>query len=74
MLNKSRKGKHHDLVRGIMEDLRKVEAGFAVKIPLASAEGVSVINLRSAIMRAAEKENFSIGTSADDKDFYVWKS
>lgn len=72
-LKKSRKGKHHDLIQSIMEDLRRVESGFAVKIPLASVDGVSVINLRSAITRSATKEGFAIGTSADDTDFYVWK-
>lgn len=73
-LNKSRKGKHHDLVKGIMEDLRKIESGFAVKVPLASTDGVSVVNLRSAIMRAAAKEDIAVGTSADESHFYLWKA
>lgn len=72
-LKKSRKGKHHGLIEGIMEDLRGVERGFAVKIPLASTDGVSVLNLRSAITRAAAKEDIHIATSADDENFYVWK-
>jgi hypothetical protein len=70
-LNKSRKGKHHELMDKIMEDLRKVEAGFAVQIPL---DTVSVLNLRSAIVRAATKENIKIVTSSDGVFFYAWKA
>jgi hypothetical protein len=72
-LTKSRKGKHHDLLKKIMEDLRGIETGFAVRIPLASVGEVSVLNLRSAIARAAAKEGIAIATSATDEDFFVWK-
>ena len=73
-LKKSRKGKHYDLLRKIMQDLRKSQSGFAVKIPLASLDGVSVLNLRSAIVRATSKEKTRIATSSDDEYFYVWKT
>jgi hypothetical protein len=72
-LKKSRKGKHHDLLEKIMEDLRDVETGFAVRIPLASVGEVSTLNLRAAISRAAAKEGIDIATSASDEDFFVWK-
>ena len=72
-LKKSRKGKHHGLIGGILEDLRGLEKGFAVKIPLASTDGVSVLNLRSAITRAAAKEDIHIATSTDEENFYVWR-
>jgi hypothetical protein len=72
-LKKSRKGKHHDLMRKIMEDLRKSEPGFAVQIPLDSTNNVSVLSLRSAIVRAAAKENIKVMTSSDDRYFYAWK-
>jgi len=72
-LKKSRKGKHHGLIAGIMEDLRGLEKGFAVKIPLAGTDGVSVLNLRSAITRAAAKEDIHIATSADEENLYVWR-
>ena len=72
-LKKTRKGKHHELLLRIMEDLRKSQSGFAVKIPLANISGVSVLNLRSAIIRAAAKEKISVATSSDDDHFYVWK-
>lgn len=73
-LKKSRKGKHFELLAKIMEDLRRSEAGYAVRIPLSSTAGVSVLNLRSAITRVANKEGIAISTSADDENFYVWKA
>lgn len=73
-LKKSRKGKHHSLLAKIMEDLRKSQSGFAVTIPLSSIGEVSVLSLRSAIIRAASKENISVATSSDDGNFYVWKA
>jgi hypothetical protein len=71
-LKKSRKGKHHDLILKIMEDLRGSQSSFAVTIPLASLGGISVLNLRSAIVRAAAKEKVNVATSSDDENFYVW--
>ena len=73
-LKRSRRGKHHNLLLRIMEDLRKSQSGFAVKIPLASIGDVSVLNLRSAIGRAAAKEEINVSTSSDDEYFYVWKA
>ncbi|HXU17608.1 MAG TPA: hypothetical protein VN708_20905 [Terriglobales bacterium] len=72
-LRRSRKGKHHDLMLTIMEDLRQSRPGFAVKIPLSSTEGVPVVNLRSVIVRTAAKENIRVATSSDDEYFYVWR-
>jgi hypothetical protein len=72
-LKKSRRSKHQDLMAKIMEDLRKSEPGFAVQIPLASTDNVPVLNLRSAIVRAAAKENIKVMTSSDDRYFYAWK-
>lgn len=73
-LKKSRKGKHHDLMRKIMEDLRQSRPGFAVMIPRSSTKGVPILNLRSVIVRTAAKENIRVNTSADDENFYVWKA
>jgi hypothetical protein len=72
-LKKSRKGKHHDLILGIMEDLRGLKPGFAVKIPFANTDGVPALNLRSAITRAAAKEDIHIATASDEQNFYVWR-
>lgn len=73
-LKQSRRGKHHELLKRVMEDLRNATTGYAVRVPLADTEGVSVLNLRSAIVRAAAKEKINIATSSDDENFYVWKS
>jgi len=72
-LKKSRKGKHHDLMRRIIEDLQKLRPGFAVKIPRSSTEGIPILNLRSVIVRTAAKERIKVSTSSDDENFYVWK-
>jgi hypothetical protein len=72
-LKKSRRGKHRELMGKIMEDLRNSQPGFAVQIPLDSIGNVSVLNLRSAIARAAAKENIQVMTSSDDRCFYAWK-
>ena len=73
-LKKSRKGKHHDLMNKIMEDLRESASGFAVRIPLSSTDQVPILNLRSAIVRIAAKEGIAVSTSSDDENFYVWKA
>ena len=73
-LKKSRKGKHHQLMGRIMEDLKKSAPGYAVKIPLSSVKGLSVLNLRSAIVRAANKDGTKVSTSSDQQNFYVWEA
>ena len=71
-LNKGRRGKHHDIVVGILQDLEALSAGSAMEIPLADV-GIGVANLRSAVHRATISQGLVIGTLADDKNFYVWK-
>jgi hypothetical protein len=73
-LKKSRKGKHHELLGRIMEDLKKSAPGYAVRIPLSSVKGLSVLNLRSAIVRVTNKDGIRVSTSSDDQNFYVWKA
>jgi hypothetical protein len=73
-LKKSRKGKHHDLLSKIMEDLRQSAPGFAVRIPLSVTAPTPVVNIRAAIIRTAAKEGISVATSSDDDSFYVWKA
>jgi hypothetical protein len=73
-LKRSRKGKHHELMGRIMEDLKKSPPTFAVCVPLSSVKGVSVLNLRSAIVRVAHKAGIRVSTSSDNENFYVWKA
>jgi len=71
-LGNRRRGKHHDLIGGILRELKELRGGLALKIPLADVGGVELANLRSAVHRAATAENLAIETQADEKNFYVW--
>ena len=72
-LDRGRRGKHHDLVKGILQELKIASAGSALEIPLADVGGIGLANLRSAMHRASTSEGFSIETLADERNFYVWK-
>jgi hypothetical protein len=71
-LNRGRRGKHHDLVQGILQELRLPSPGSALEIPLAEVGGTGLASLRSAVHRASISEGLSIETLADGKNFYVW--
>ena len=72
-LDTSRRGKHHDLTQGILQELDTLALGAAMEIPLADVGGIGLANLRSAVHRAATSRGLEIETLADDKNFYVWK-
>jgi hypothetical protein len=72
-LKKTRKARHHDFIVKVMEDLRTLPTGSAVKVPLESAQDASVPELRSAIHWAAVRSKIKLATSSDDENFYVWK-
>ena len=67
-----RTGKHRDIVRTLLEDLSKLPAGRAMKIPLAELPD-SKENIRSALSRATQKLGIEIVTSSDSDHLYVWK-
>jgi hypothetical protein len=72
-LDRGRKGKHHELIQGILEELRGLEAGAALAIPLSEAGGVELANLRSAVHRASTSAGMVIETLSDHEHFYVWR-
>lgn len=72
-LNRGRKGKHHELVSGIIAELRTSPLGAALEIPMADVGGIGLPNLRSAVHRASAAAGIPIGTLADGSYFYVWK-
>jgi hypothetical protein len=72
-LDRGRRGKHHDLVQGILKELKAAPVGSALEIPLGDIGGIGLANLRSAVHRASSSEDLAIETLADDKNFYVWK-
>ena len=73
-LRKGRRGKHHDIVEGILAELEGVQPGSALEIPLADVNGIGLANLRSAVHRASSSAGLSIETLADEENFYVWKT
>ena len=66
-----RKGKHHDMIQRILEDLEFLPDGSAIKIPLKSTDGVTLENLRSAVHRATKK--MDVETSSDGENLFIWK-
>ena len=73
-IKKGRRGKHYELVQGILEELRTLSTGAAMQIPLAEVGGIGLANLRSAVHRASAAEGLVIETLADEKNLYVWKT
>ncbi|MGA7684047.1 MAG: hypothetical protein WCC32_11950 [Terriglobales bacterium] len=73
-LDRGRRGKHHELVDGILKELQMAEPDSALEIPLTDVGGIGLANLRSAVHRGASSAGITIETLADDKNFYVWKA
>ena len=69
-LRQGRKGKHHELIEGILKELPALPDGEAIKIPL---EGVSASNLRAAVSRATADRNIRVATYSDEIYLYVWQ-
>ena len=72
-LRRNRRGKHHELIQGIFQDLESLPAEAAIKIPLKEVDGVTLANLRSAVHRASTSKGVSIETLSDEENFYIWK-
>lgn len=74
LLDKGRRGKHFDLMQGIVKELKSAPVASALEIPLEGVGGIGLANLRSAVHRGATAEGLEIQTLADEKNFYVWKT
>ena len=72
-LSRNRRGKHHQLIQGILGELETLPPGSALEIPLDQIGGIGLANLRSAVHRATSGRGMAIETLADGKNFYVWK-
>jgi hypothetical protein len=72
-LSQARRGKHHELMQGILRELNLLERGSALEIPLASVGGIGLANLRSAVHRMAASQGLAIETQANEENLYVWK-
>jgi hypothetical protein len=73
-LRRSRRGKHHDLLHGVFQDLETLPGGSAIRIPLAELDGITLANLRSAVHRASASRGLEIETLSDEENFYIWKA
>ncbi len=73
-LRRSRRGKHHDLLQGVFQDLQTLPTGSAIKIPLSELDRITLANLRSAVHRASASKGLGIETLSDEDNFYIWKA
>src|SRR5919201_6975209 len=67
-----RKGKHHELVSHIVQDLVRLRLGEALQVPRSAFGEESLERVRAALSRAVKKTGVEIGTSSDDDNLYVW--
>jgi hypothetical protein len=66
-----RNGKHKQIITKILADLDRLDAGVALKVPLAEL-AESKANVRSALNRAAHKGGRNVATASDADFLYVW--
>lgn len=71
-LRQRRRGKHHDMVVPLVEEIRTLPEGQAIKIPL-SAFDIGLVNLRSALVKAASSRGLKIATYSDDTTLFAWR-
>ncbi len=66
-----RNGKHKNVVSVILQDLKQLQDGSAIKVPLDSlAEGKEKV--RSALNRATRKAGLKVQTASDEEFLYIW--
>jgi hypothetical protein len=68
---RGRNGKHNSIITIILKDLDELEAGSAIKVPLAEL-AESKEKVRSALNRAVRKAGRKVATAADANFLYVW--
>ena len=66
-----RNGKHKLIVTNILQDLDRLAAGAAIKVPLAELDE-SKEKVRSALNRATRKAGRNVATATDAEFLYVW--
>jgi DNA helicase TIP49 (TBP-interacting protein) len=66
-----RNGKHKPIVTQILSDLDQLQAGSALKVPLAMLTDTKE-NVRSALNRATRKSGRHVATASDGTFLYVW--
>ncbi len=66
-----RNGKHKLIITTILKDLDRLQAGAAIKVPLAGLVE-SKEKVRSALNRATRKVGRKVATASDSAFLYVW--
>jgi hypothetical protein len=66
-----RNGKHKPIITRILSDLDQIEAGIALKVPLAELSD-SKEKVRSALNRASRHAGRRVATASDDAFLYIW--
>ena len=69
---KGRNGKHREIVAQLLSDIKHLEPGNALKVPLAELPDTKE-NIRSALNRATRERSIDVATSSDDEYLYIWK-
>ena len=70
---KGRDGKHKKIITQLLGDIAQLNAGSALKIPLAALPDTKE-NIRAALGRAAAQKKLSIATSSNTDFLFVWKT
>ena len=70
---KGRDGKHKNIVELLLSDIRQIESGSALKVPLSALPDTKE-NIRSALSRAAQQKDLKIATSSNDEYLYIWNT
>ena len=70
---KGREGKHKKIITTLLQDIRGLKEGSALKVPLAELPDTKE-NIRSALSRAAAQQGLQIATSSNDEFLYIWNS
>jgi len=69
---KGRDGKHKRIVTRLLNDIQRLKAGTALKVPLTALPD-SKENIRSALNRATRQRGIEVATSSDAENLYVWR-
>lgn len=71
-LRQGRRGKHHDAVMPIIDEVAALAESEAIILPLDKLD-IPLANLRSALVKAASTRALKISTYSDESSLYVWR-